>query len=74
MKILLSRSKLQKIQSTSPNYNIFVRKFKRADHIQKTFARIDMVPISRPDIQRGKVLKICHSGDLFDLFSDHDFE
>ena len=51
-KALLNRSKLRKIPSTSPNYNIFVnenltlrnsevaflcRKLKRADHIEKTF-------------------------------------
>ena len=74
MKVLLNRSKLQKIQSTSPNCNIFVRKLKLADHIKKKFTRIDMVSISRPDVETGKVLKICHSRDLFDLFSDHDFE
>ena len=39
----------------------------KAGHIQKTFTRNDMVPISRPDLHRGKVLKICHSRDLFDL-------
>ena len=87
-KALLNRSKLRKIPSTSPNYNIFVnenltlrnrkiaflcRKPIRADHIEKTFARDGTVHISSPDIQRGKVLKIYHLNDLFNLFSDHDF-
>ena len=61
----LNRSKLRKIPSTSPNYNIFInenltlrnskitflcRKLKRADHIEKTFTRDGTVHISRPDI------------------------
>ena len=75
----------RKIRNTSPNYNIFVnenltlrnckiaRKLKRADHIEKTFARDGTVHISSPDIQRGKVLKIYHLNNLFNLFPDHDF-
>ena len=62
---VLNRSKLRKIPSTSSNYNIFInenltlrnskitflcRKLKRADHIEKTFARDGTVHISRPDI------------------------
>ena len=33
-----------------------------------------MVPFSRPDVEKGKVLKIYHSKDLFDLFPDYDFD
>ena len=87
-KAFLNRSKLRKVPSTSLNYNIFVnenlilryrkiaflcRKLKRADHIEKTFTRDGIVHISSPDIQRGKVLKIYHLNDLFNLFPDHDF-
>ena len=60
-KALLNRSKLRKVPSISPNYNIFVnenltlrnrkiaflcRKLKRADHIEKTFTRDGTVHIS----------------------------
>ena len=87
-KTLLNRSKLQKIPSKSVNYNIFVnenltlrnrkiaflcQKLKRADHINKTFTRDGTVHTSSPNIQRGKVLKIYHLNDFFNLFPDHDF-
>ena len=78
-KALLNRSKLRKIPSTSPNYNIFVnenltlRNRKIAFLCRKLIRADGTVHISSPDIQRGKVLKIYHLNDLFNLFSDHDF-
>ena len=87
-KAFLNWSKLRKITSTSPNYNIFTnenltlrnskiaflfRKLKRANHIEKTFTRNGTVHVSIPGIQRGKVLKIYHLKDIFNLFLVHDF-
>ena len=87
-KAFLNRSKLRKITSTSLNYNIFTnenltlrnrkiaflfRKLKRADHIEKTFTRNGTLHVSISDIQRGKVLKIYHLKDLFNLFPVPDF-
>ena len=88
-KALLKRSKLRKMPSISPNYNIFFfknlilrnsetalpcRKPKRGGHIEKTFTRDCKVHISISDIQRGKELKLYHLNDLFNLFPDHAFE
>ena len=85
-KALISRKNLGK--SSSPNCNIFInenltvksnkisflsRKIKRGGHLTKTYTRDGMVHISSPEIHRGKVLKIYHINDLFNLFPYYDF-
>ena len=76
-----SRKNLRK--SSSPNCNVFInenlivkkkeiaflgRKLKRSGHLNKIHARDGgTVHISSPEIRRGKVLKIHHINDLFNL-------
>ena len=67
-KVLLKKSKLRKIPSTSRSYNIFINENLTLRNIKVAF-----LCFSSPDIHRGKVLKICHLNDLFNLFSNHDF-
>ena len=85
-KALISRKNLRK--SSWPNCNIFInenltvksneisflsRKPKRGGHLTKIYTRDGMVHISSPEIHRGKVLKIHHINDLFNLFPYYDF-
>ena len=85
-KALTSRKNLRK--SSSPNCNVFInenltvknneiaflsRKRKRSGHLTKIYARDGKVHISSPEIHRGKVLKIYHINDLFNLFPYYDF-
>ena len=49
------------------------RKLKRSDHLTKIYARDGIVHISSPEIHRGRVLKIYHINDIFNLFSYYDF-
>ena len=85
-KALLSRKNLRK--SSSPNCYIFInenltvknneiaflgRKRKRSGHLDKIYTRDGTVHISSPEIHRGKVLKIHHINDLFNLFPYYDF-
>ena len=75
-------------KSSSPNCNVFVnenltvknneiaflnRKLKRNGHLTKIYTRDGAVHISSPEIHRGKVLKIYHTNDLFNLFPYYDF-
>ena len=84
-KALTSRKNLRK--SSLPNCNVFInenltiknnkidflsRKLKRSGHL-KIYTRDGAVHISRPEIHRGKVLKIYHINDLFNLFPYYDF-
>ena len=50
------------------------RKLKLSGHLNKIYTRDGTVHISSPEIQRGKVLKIYHIKDLFNLFPYYDFE
>ena len=76
------------ISSSSPNCNVFItenvtlknneiaflgRKLKRSGHLNKIYTRDGTVHISSPEIHRGKVLKIYHINDLFNLFPYYDF-
>ena len=85
-KTLVSRKNLEK--SSSPNGNVFInenltvknneiaflgRKLKRSGHLNKIYTRDGTVHISSPEIHRGKVLKIYHINDLFNLFPYYDF-
>ena len=85
-KALTSRKNLRK--SSSPNCNVFInenltvknneiaflsRKLKRSGHLTKIYTRDGTVHISSPEIHRGKVLKIYHINDLFNLFPYYDF-
>ena len=85
-KALLSRKNLRK--SSSPNCSVFInenltvknnkiaflgRKLKRSGHLNKIYTRDGTVHISSPEIHRGKVLKIHHINDLFNLFPYYDF-
>ena len=85
-KALISRKNLRK--SSSPNCNIFInedltvktnenaflgRKLKRSGHLNKIYTRDGTVHILSPEIHRGKVLKIDHINDLFNLFPYYDF-
>ena len=85
-KTLISRKKLRK--SSSCNCNVFInenftvknkeiaflgRKLKRSGHLNKICTRNRTVHISSPEIQKGKVLKIYHINDLFNLFPYYDF-
>ena len=80
-KALTSRKNIRK--SSSPNCNVFInenltvknneiafpsRKLKRSGHLTKIYARDGTVHISSPEVHRGKVLKIYHINDLFNLF------
>ena len=80
-KALTSRKNLRK--SSSPNCNVFIdenltvknneiaflsRKLKRSGHLTKIYTRDGTVHISSPEIHKGKVLKIYHINDLFNLF------
>ena len=49
------------------------RKLKRSGHLTKKYRRDGTVHISSPEIHRGKVLKIYHINDLFNLFPYYDF-
>ena len=44
------------------------RNFKRRGHLTKKYSRDGTVHISRPEIHRGKVLKMYHINDLLNLF------
>ena len=85
-KALLSRKNLRK--SSLPDCNVFVnenltvknseitflgRKLKRNGHLNKIYTRDGTVHISSPEIHSGKVLKIHHINDLFNLFPYYDF-
>ena len=85
-KALLSRKNLRK--SSSPNCSVSInenltvknneiafvgRKIKRSGHLNKIYTRDGTVHISSPEIHRGKVLKIHHINDLFNLFPYYDF-
>ena len=85
-KALTSRKNLRK--SSSPNCNVFInenltvknneiaflsRKLKRSGHLTKIYTRDGTVHISSPEIHRGKVLKIYHINDLFNIFPYYDF-
>ena len=85
-KALLSRKNLRKSSSANCNVSInenltvknneiaFVgRKIKRSGHLNKIYTRDGTVHISSPEIHRGKVLKIHHINDLFNLFPYYDF-
>ena len=81
-----SRKNLRK--SSSPNSNVFInenltvknneivflsRKLKRRGYLTKIYMRDGTVHISSPEIHRGKVLKIYHLNDLFNIFPYYDF-
>ena len=85
-KALKSEKNLRK--SSSPNCNVFInenltvknneiaflsRKLKRSGHLTKIYIRDGTVHISSPEIHRGKVLKIYHINDLFNIFPYYDF-
>ena len=85
-KALTSRKNLRK--SSSPSCNVFFnenltvkndeiaflgRKRKCSGHLNKIYTRDGAVHISSPEIHRGKVLKIYHINDLFNLFPYYDF-
>ena len=85
-KALTSRKNLRK--SSSRNCNVFInedltvknneiaylsRKLKRSGHLTKIYTRNGTAHISNPKIHRGKVLKIYHTNDLFNLFPYYDF-
>ena len=85
-KALTSRKNFRK--SSPPNCNVFInenltvknneiaflsRKLKRSGHLTKTHARDGTVHISSPEMRRGKVLKMYHINDLFNLFPYYDF-
>ena len=44
------------------------RKLKCSGHLNKIYTRDGTVHISSPEIHRGKMLKIYHINDLFNLF------
>ena len=84
-KALTSRINLRK--SSSPSCNVFInenltvkyneiaflgRKLKCSGHLTKIYTRDGTVHISSPHIYRGKVLKIYHINDLFNLFPYYD--
>ena len=62
-KALSSRKNLRK--SSSPNCNVFIN--------ENLTVKNGTVHISSPEIHRGKVLKIYHINDLFNLFPYYDF-
>ena len=79
-KALISRKNLSK--SLSRNCNVFInenltiknneiaflsRKLKHSGHLTKICTRDRTVHISNPEIHRGKVLKIYHISDLFNI-------
>ena len=85
-KPLRRRKNLRK--SLSPNYNVFInenltvknneiaflsRKLKRSGRLTKIYTRDRTVHFSSPEIHRGKVLKVYHINDLFNLFPYYDF-
>ena len=85
-KAVISSKNLRK--SSSPNCNVFIneiltvksneiaflsKKLKRSGHLTKIYTRDGMVHISSPEIHRGKVLKIYHINDLFNIFPYYDF-
>ena len=85
-KALTSRKNLRK--SSSLICNVFInenltvknneiaflsRKLKRSGYLTKIYRRDGTVHISSPEIHRGKVLKIYHLNDLFNLFPYYDF-
>ena len=85
-KALTSRKNLKK--SSSSNSNIFInenltvknneiaflsRKLGSSGHLTKIYTRGGTVHISSSEIHRGKVLKIYHINDLFNLFPYCDF-
>ena len=49
------------------------RNLKRSGHLTKIYTRDETVHISSPKIHRGKVLKIYHINDLFNIFPYYDF-
>ena len=49
------------------------RKLKRSGHLTKIYTRDRMVHISSPQIHRGKLLKIYHINDLFNIFPYYNF-
>ena len=84
--VLTSKKILRK--SSSPNCNVFInenltvknneitfldRKLKHSGHLNKIYTRDGTVHISSPEIHRGKVLKIYHINDLFNLFPYYYF-
>ena len=85
-KALISRKDPTK--NSSPNCNFLIhenltvkkneitffgRKLKRSGHNNKIYTRDRTVHISRPEIYRGKVLKIYHINHLFNLFPCYNF-
>ena len=83
-KALTNRKNLRK--SSSPNCNVFInenltvkniaflsRKLKGSGHLTKIFMRDGKVHISSPEMHRGKVLKIYHLNDLFNIFPYYNF-
>ena len=45
----------------------------KINNLNKIFTRDGTVHISSPEIHRGKVLKIYHLNDLFNIFPYYDF-
>ena len=85
-KALIRRKNLTK--NLSPNCKVFInenltvknnemaflnRKLKRSGHLTKIYTKDGTVHISTPEIHRGKVLKIYHINNLFNLFPYFDF-
>ena len=80
-KAFISRKNRRK--SLLPNCNVLInenltiknneitflsRKLKRSGHLTEIYARDGTVHISSPEIHRGKVLKIYHIYDIFNIF------
>ena len=80
-KALISRKNFRK--NSSHNCKVFInenltvknneiaflgRKLKHSGHLNKIYTRDGTVHSSIPEIHRGKVLKIYHINDLFNLF------
>ena len=84
-KALTNRKNLRNMTSTKKlfiNENLTVRnnkisylsrKLKRSVHVAKAYTKDGITYVSDPDINRGKVIKIYHVKELFNLFPDYDF-
>ena len=49
------------------------RKLKRSGHVEKAYTKDGITHVPNPDINRGKIIKIYHVKELFNLFPDYDF-
>ena len=58
----------------SDKMTFLYRKLNTRVILKKPIQKHGIVYTSSPEIQRGKVLKVCQLNDLFNLFTGYDFE